>query len=69
MSYLTYHRHDKSVTIPNREVAQRYVNAISTMECEVMRSVEESRKLLQSLWDMDAVAKGIDRAHEEISIL
>lgn len=38
---------------------------------EVMRSVEASHKLLRSLWDMDAeaVAKGIDRAHEEISIL
>jgi len=33
--------------------------------------VEASRKLLQSLWDMDAdaVAKGIDQAHDEISIL
>lgn len=38
---------------------------------EVVRSVEESRRLLQSLWNMDtdAVAAGIDRAHEEISIL
>ena len=38
---------------------------------EVTRSVEASRKLLQSLWDMDAVAvaKGIDQAHDEISIL
>ncbi len=37
----------------------------------VMRSVEASRKLLQSLWDGDAnaVAEGIDRAHDEISIL
>ena len=72
LGYLTYHRPDKSVSIPNREVAQEYVNAISTMDWgEVMRSVEASRKLLQSLWDMDAVAvaKGIDRAHEEISIL
>jgi len=72
LGYLTYHRPDKSVSIPNREVAQEYVNAISTMDWgEVMRSVEDSRKLLQSLWDMDAdaVAKGIDRAHEEISIL
>lgn len=72
LGYLTYHRPDKSVSIPNREVAQEYVNAISTMDWgEVMRSVEASRKLLQSLWDMDAdaVAKGINRAHEEISIL
>ena len=58
--------------VPNKKVAQEYVNAISTMDwSEVTRSVEASRKLLQSLWDMDveAVAKGIDQAHDEISIL
>lgn len=38
---------------------------------EVMRSIIESKKLLEALWAMDAeaVAEGIDRAHEEISIL
>lgn len=38
---------------------------------EVMRSLTDSKKLLESLWNMDekAVAEGIDRAHEEISIL
>ncbi len=72
LGYLTYHRSDKTVSIPNQEVAQEYVNAIRTMDwSEVTRSVEASRRLLQSLWDMDqdAVAEGIDRAHEEISIL
>ena len=35
------------------------------------RSIEASKRLLQSLWDMDeeAVAKGIEQAHDEISIL
>ena len=72
LGYLTYHRADKTVSIPNKEVAQEYVNAISTMEWgEVIRSVEAAKKLLQAMWDMDAeaVAKGIDQAHEEISIL
>lgn len=38
---------------------------------EVIRSVDDSRKLLKALWEMDAdtVAEGIDRAHNEISIL
>ena len=38
---------------------------------EVSRSVEASRKLLEDLWNMDneAVAEGIEKAHEEISIL
>lgn len=72
LGYLSYRWADKTVSIPNKEVAQEYINAISTMDwSEVTRSVEASRNLLQSLWNMDeeAVAKGIDRAHNEISIL
>ena len=60
------------VSIPNKEVSQEYINAISTMDwTEVSRSVEASRMLLEALWNMDneAVAEGIERAHEEISIL
>ena len=72
LGYLTYDSINGTVTIPNKEVSQEYINAISTMDwSEVTRSVEASRKLLQSMWDMDAeaVAKGIDQAHDEISIL
>jgi len=72
LGYLTYDSEQQTVSIPNKEVAQEYINAISTMDWgEVIRSVEASRKLLQALWDMDeeAVAKGIDQAHDEISIL
>ena len=72
LGYLSYRWSDKTVTIPNKEVSQEYINAISTMDWdEVIRSVEASRKLLQAMWDMDgeAVAKGIDQAHDEISIL
>ena len=72
LGYLTYHWSNKTVSIPNKEVSQEYINAISTMDWhEVIRAVEASRKLLQSLWDMDAeaVAAGIERAHQEISIL
>ena len=38
---------------------------------EVLRSIENSRKLLQALWEQDekAVAEGIDQAHGEISVL
>ncbi len=72
LGYLSYRRADKTVGIPNKEVSQEYINAISTMSWgEVMRSVTASKELLEALWDMDeeAVAAGIDRAHEEISIL
>lgn len=72
LGYLSYHWPDKTVTIPNKEVSQEYINAISTMDwSEVTASVEASRKLLEALWNMDekAVAEGIDKAHREISIL
>ena len=72
LGYLSYHWPDKTVTIPNKEVSQEYINAISTMDwAEVTASVESSRKLLKALWNLDekAVAEGIDKAHREISIL
>lgn len=72
LGYLSYRRSDKTVCIPNDEVSQEYVNAISTMDwSEVTRSILASKKLVEALWamDADAVAKGLDKAHEEISIL
>ena len=56
----------------SKEIAQEYINAISTMDWnEVMDSIRASKKLLEALWDGDetAVADGIARAHEEVSIL
>lgn len=72
LGYLTYNSTIGTVTIPNKEVSQEYVNAIGTMDWhEVVKAVEASGRLLESLWAMDgnAVAEGIDRAHREISIL
>lgn len=72
LGYLSYHWPDKTVTIPNKEVSQEYINAISTMDwSEVTASVEASRRLLEALWNKDekAVAEEIDKAHREISIL
>ncbi len=72
LGYLTYHNISGTVTIPNKEVSQEYINAVSTMDWkEVIDSVQNSKKLLESLWKMDAkaVAEGIARAHKEIAIL
>ena len=72
LGYLTYDNEKETVEIPNREVSQEYVNAISTMDwTEVIRSVQASRELLEALWQMDSekVAKGIEQAHKEVSIL
>lgn len=41
LGYLTYNSQTRSVMIPNKEVSQEYINAISTMDWhEVLRSVE-----------------------------
>lgn len=72
LGYLTYDNEKETVEIPNREVSQEYVNAISTMDwTEVIRSVQTSRELLEALWRMDSekVAKGIEQTHKEVSIL
>ena len=72
LGYLTYNSIDETVSIPNKEVSQEYINAISTMNWYgVAESVEASRKLLEALWEMDAdaIAAGVEKAHEEISIL
>lgn len=72
LGYLTYDNRQQMASIPNKEVSQEYVNAIRTMDWhEVIRSIEASKKLLESLWAMDgrAVAEGIDHAHKEFSML
>lgn len=72
LGYLTYNGADETVSIPNKEVSQEYVNAISTMDWSgVAGAIQASRRLLEALWagDAETVAAGIDRAHEEISIL
>lgn len=72
LGYLTYHTSRSTVSIPNKEVAQEYVNAIKTMDwSEVTRTIENSHRLLESLWALDgeSVAAGIEQAHQEISSL
>lgn len=49
-----------------------FVRIRDTMDwSEVTRSILDSKRLVEAMWamDEDAVAKGIDKAHEEISIL
>lgn len=49
LGYLTYDGISGAVSIPNKEVSQEYVNAISTMDWkEVTESVKASRKLLET---------------------
>lgn len=44
LGYLSYHWMEKTVSIPNKEVSQEYINAISTMDWkEVIDSVDASK--------------------------
>ena len=48
LGYLTYGSVNETVRIPNKEVSQEYVNAISTMNWYgVAESVEDSRKFMK----------------------
>ncbi|GHU40124.1 ATPase AAA [Clostridia bacterium] len=72
LGYLNYHDAEETVSIPNKEVSQEYLNSIKTIAWnEVTRSIEHSKKLLEAVWNLDSktVAEGIDRAHQEVSIL
>lgn len=72
LGYLRYDLNTGMVSIPNKEVSQEYINAITGIGWkEVVESVENSRGLLQALWKKDAekVAEGIEKVHREVSIL
>lgn len=73
LGYLTYDEYAEKVRIPNKEVSKEYLNAIEdTAGWDfVAKAMEKSKNLLQALWDMDeeTVAKGIEAAHQEMSIL
>ncbi len=72
LGYLTYDERSQKTSIPNKEVGQEYLNAIKGIGWnEVIHSIERSYKLLEAMWNKDeeTVAKGIDKAHQEVSIL
>lgn len=72
LGYLTYNSLEKSVSIPNEEVQQEYLNVISMMSWDgVISSISSSKELLENLWLMNSekVAQGLDKAHQEISII
>lgn len=72
LGYLTYDGEKECVAIPNKEVSKEYINAISTMDWhEVIKAVQESRELLEALWNLEEekIAAGIESAHKEISVL
>lgn len=73
LGYLTYDEAAGKVRIPNKEVSKEYLNGIEDTEGLnfAAKAMEKSRKLLTSLWNMDedAVASGLETAHQEMSNL
>ena len=73
LGYLSYDRHKLECRIPNREVSMEMENAVeNTNWTNVVETLQQSEQLLQATLDGDAeaVARGIDAAHdEETSIL
>ena len=58
LGYLTYNSERNTASIPNREVSQEYINAISTMNWhDVISSVNDSRKLLEAMWNIEKITK------------
>ncbi len=68
LGYLSYHSKEKTVSIPNKEVAEEFVATIENIESysEVFHLIQQSRNLLEALWreDEDVVAQGIEKAHQ-----
>lgn len=68
LGYLSYDRNRRECYIPNWEVAGELTNAVEDTEWEpVIKALEKSESLLQATLDGDeeAVARGVDVAHDE----
>lgn len=70
LGYLTYDKKNRTVSIPNLEIAQEFLNAVDEPEWEgVMQSLRRSEALLKDTWALNnaAVAHGIAAVHNETS--
>ena len=67
LGYLSYDREEEECYIPNKEVGMEMVNAVKSRNWKVAEALDESKKLLRATLacDEDAVARGIDLAHDE----
>lgn len=68
LGYLSYDRTKSECYVPNMEVAGELTNAVEDTGWQhVVRALQQSEQLLQATLDSDedAVARGIDAAHDE----
>ncbi len=73
LGYLAFDQDKETVSIPNKEVSKEFVSSIKNIDSwsEVANAIQSSKELLTALWNMDgdAVASGVEKAHQETSIL
>ncbi|MCD7949111.1 MAG: ATP-binding protein [Erysipelotrichaceae bacterium] len=69
--YLGFDYEDNKVYIPNKEVVDSFVNAISELPWNEARIIKESKDLLEATWNMneEKVAQYIEEAHQDTSII
>jgi hypothetical protein len=72
LGYLTYDIDAKTVSVPNREVGEVFIDALNDAGMNnVARSLTDSEQLLKEIWELDeeAVANALDKTHQTVSIL
>ena len=72
LGYLSCDSKEQSVCIPNNEIQNEYVNAVSVSDWrEVSKALKHSADLLYAIWkeNEQEVAEGMERAHFETSHL
>ncbi len=71
LGYLAFSSEEKTVRIPNKEIAEEFVTAIEYAEeySDTFAAVAASKKLLEALLngDEEAVAVGVEKAHQLFS--
>ena len=70
LGYLAYDVKRKEVYIPNEEIRAEFVSAIKGSGWqEVIQTIKRSQELVEKTWAMDreAVAKGIDVVHQDMT--
>lgn len=70
LGYLGYDSETEEAFIPNKEIIREFENAMSVGGwAEVMRVLKASERLMEAtlLCDGESVARGLDRAHTEVS--
>lgn len=66
LGYLTYNAEDETVSIPNEEVRQEFILAVTTgKHTEIAKLIQNSERLLEATLNMDEaeVAAAIEEAH------